>query len=67
MFSRARARLRARARHCFPLAVVVGVWRRMLPQPRLPSLTCLWEGGRPNYMIHQPPNSPYSSQLTFIN
>lgn len=25
------------------------------------------EDGRPNYMIHRAPNSPYSPQLTFIN
>lgn len=25
------------------------------------------KSGRPNYMIHQAPNSPYSSQMTFTN
>lgn len=25
------------------------------------------KGGRPYYTIHQPPNSPYSSQMTFTN
>lgn len=56
-----------RVRHCFLLVGVVSAWRGMLQQPRLPSLTRLWEGGRPNYMIHRAPNSPYSPQLTFIN
>lgn len=55
-------------RHCFLPVEVVSAWRGgMLQQPRLPSLTCLWEGGCPNYMIQRAPNSPYSPQLTFIN
>lgn len=54
-------------KHCFPPAVVVGVRRRTPRQPGLPPLTRLREGGHLNYMIHRAPNSPYSSQLTFIN
>ena len=46
----------------------VSVQQRMLPPcPRPSSLSRLWKGSSPNYMIHQAPNSPYSSQMTFTN
>ena len=45
----------------------VSVQQRMLPWCPRPSLSRLWKGSRPNYMIHQASNSPYSSQMTFTN
>lgn len=55
----------------FPVTVPSNVHWRMLPRrPHpLPRAACVEKkkGGRPYYTIHQPPNSPYSSQMTFTN
>lgn len=37
------------------------------PSPSLSRLRGKKKGGCPYYTIHQPPNSPYSSQMTFTN